>query len=159
MSEMVHIRSIKEFFNEFCVEGIGKKNLSREVVSEQIQDAFRREVFGQLMFKFNVADVNDIPADANAKETYERIIKNSRRKYVSLRRLCQNYVETKDMLPVVLKIFPDEEEEFESAADSVLTPVESESSEEGNCEESGSEETACGLAEGYSDEDLGGTEE
>lgn len=155
MAEMVQIRSVKEYFNEFGVNGIGKGG-RRDLVRAQITDEFRREVFAQLMFKFKVADVNAIPDNSKTRQYADNIMKNTRKKWFALQKLFNQYVETKDLLVGELKLFEDpdideddavllDEEDAEDVAEG------DEDSEEGDIpedeEEDGrAEETDCAVA-------------
>lgn len=89
MSDMVQIRSVKQYFNDFLVEGLkNNKNISESdvlMIKRQILDAFRKEIFGQIVFKLG-REISDMSMDDLANlEPVQNILKNSFRKW---RRLC-----------------------------------------------------------------------
>ena len=90
MAEMVRIRSVKQFFNTFIAEPAQKNGvqwLSRhsDEVKAQLIDAFRKEIFGQIVFKFGPR-AKDMSRDELANlDGIQNILQQSFRKW---RRLC-----------------------------------------------------------------------
>ena len=92
MTEMVRIRSVKQYFNEFIAEPAQKNgtqwmNHNRVLIKNQVLDAFRREIFGQIMFalgdKAKTMTKNELVEKENAK--ISNIINQAVRKF---RRFC-----------------------------------------------------------------------
>ena len=102
MSEvMVPIRSVKQFILDFGVNGIGK-GLSKELVREQIMDAFQKEIFGQLTMKFGdpellAKDISDV--DPETKRKVDNILSNSVRKW---KRLCMEFSKYRDTYDLIM---------------------------------------------------------
>jgi hypothetical protein len=90
MAEMVTVRSVKNYFNEFIVTPIKKNGVewlgrNRELVKKQLLDAFRKEIFGQVVFKLG-PQAATIPKDELANmDGIRNILEQSFRKW---RRLC-----------------------------------------------------------------------
>lgn len=90
MAEMVRIRSVKQFFNTFIAEPAQKNGLQwlsrhTDEIKAQLIDAFRKEIFGQIVFKFG-PKVKDISRDELANlDGIQNILQQSFRKW---RRLC-----------------------------------------------------------------------
>lgn len=89
MAEMVQIRSVKQYFNEFIVESLkGKAKIDQMDlirVKQQLLDSFRKELFEQLVFKYG-ADMLKKPRDEWAStDGVQNMLTNLFRKW---RRLC-----------------------------------------------------------------------
>lgn len=110
MSEMIRIRSIKEYFNEFGVEMVGKGKPT-DFVKAQIVDAFRREIFDQIFWKLKITDMSEAEQTPENERIVENIFRNSYKKWLGLIKLFDKYRETRGMLkPEDLNPFEDEEE-------------------------------------------------
>lgn len=100
-AEMVPIRSIKQYIREFGYEGLVKGGMSRGLVKEQILDAFQKEVFGQIVFRYKDPALLSKPTDSVSEETRQgvrHILSNARWKW---KRLCaefNKYPETRDLI-------------------------------------------------------------
>ena len=95
MSEMVQIRSVKQYFNDFIVKGLEGKTKVVELdlipIKAAILDAFRKEIFGQIVFKLG-DDVKTMTKDDLAKVGYvSNILTQSFRKWKRLCILCSEY--------------------------------------------------------------------
>ena len=97
MPEMVQIRSWKAFWNDYVVEGL-KDKADTKTIHDNIVEAMRKEVFGQLMFRCNVVDIKDIQENDKNAKIIESVAKNTLDKLHALIRACRKYVETKDIL-------------------------------------------------------------
>lgn len=100
MNDMVPIRSVKQYIKEFGVNGIGK-GMDPKLVKEQILDAFQKEIFGQLMFKYNNPDilsVEESSVDEQTREGVRNILKNANRKWG---RLCIEFSKYKDTYSLI----------------------------------------------------------
>lgn len=88
MNDMVPIRSVKQYIKEFIVEGMGKNRAKPDMVREQILDSFMKEVWGQIVFRYNDPTLLSRSAesvDDKTREGIRHILDNTQRKY---RRLC-----------------------------------------------------------------------
>jgi hypothetical protein len=85
---MVPIRSVKQYIKEFGVDGLGK-GVKPSVVHDQLLDAFQKEIFGQLMLKYNdvsiLGKLNDDNVNDKTRDGIRNIIEQANRKW---RRLC-----------------------------------------------------------------------
>ena len=84
MAEIVRIRSVKNYWNEFIVNGLGKGE-KRNVVKSQLLDEFRKEIFGQVVFKLGPEAANMTRDEIAGLDGIQNILHNSFRKW---RRLC-----------------------------------------------------------------------
>ena len=102
MSEqMIPIRSVKGYFKEFGIEALGKKHADKDLVKQQIIDAFQKEIFGQLTAKFHdpallAKDISEV--DPETKRQVDNILHNSVRKWMRLCTLFSQYKETFDLI-------------------------------------------------------------
>lgn len=90
MAEMVTVRSVKNYFNEFIVAPVQKMGvewLSRNylMVKEQLIEAFRKEIFGQIIFKLGPQAATVSPEELTSTEEIRNILQQAFRKW---RRLC-----------------------------------------------------------------------
>ena len=114
MAEMVQIRSVKQYFKEFIVEGLlnNPTGHQKELVRHQLLDTFRQEIFGQIAFKFG-QEVSNKNKDEIAKlEWVQNILHNAFRKWRRLCILCadagiRNFIQLEDLR----KVLDDDEEE------------------------------------------------
>jgi len=96
MSEnMVQIRSVKQYFNDFLVEGLkhSDKVSASDVlmIKQQILDAFRKEIFEQIAFKLGHGiDITNRDELASL-EPVQNILKNSFRKWKRLCIICTEH--------------------------------------------------------------------
>ena len=99
--QFIPIRSVKGYFKEFAVEAIGKQHADKDLVRNQILDAFRKEIFDQITLKFDdpyvlAKDVSEV--DPEVIEKVNNILTNSVRKYKRLCILFSNYKETYNVI-------------------------------------------------------------
>jgi len=89
MGEMVQIRSVKQYFNDYIVAGLKDVEKPTELdlirVKNQMLDAFRREIFGQIAFKLGPEAATMSRDDLAKIDTVNNILKQSFRKW---RRIC-----------------------------------------------------------------------
>ena len=96
MAEIVTIRSVKQYFNEFIVQpakehGINWLRNNYETVKKQILDTFRKEIFGQVVFKLG-PEAATISRDQLAQmDGIQNILEQSFRKWRRLCILCSEY--------------------------------------------------------------------
>lgn len=100
-TEIVPIRSIHQYLREFGYEALVKNHADRGLVKEQILDAFQKEIFGQIVLKYNDVELLSKPesqVDEKIKVGIRHILTNSKWKW---KRLClefNKYRETKDLI-------------------------------------------------------------
>lgn len=95
MSDMVQIRSVKHYFNEFIVEGLKGKTRVQEVdlidIKRNILEAFKTEVFGQIKFKYG-DKIKDMSMDDIARlDGIQNILQQAFRKWRRFCTLCGEY--------------------------------------------------------------------
>ena len=100
-TEIVPIRSIQQYLREFGYEAIVKNHADRGLVKEQIIDAFQKEIFGQIVFKYKDAALLSRPdeqIDEKTREGVRHILSSAKWKW---KRVCaefNKYRETKDLI-------------------------------------------------------------
>lgn len=99
--EIVPIRSIKQYIKEFGYDAVVKGHGDKNLVKDQIIDAFQKEIFGQITFRYKDATLLSRPADEIDEKTREgvrHILSNARWKW---NRLCDEfdkYPETRHLI-------------------------------------------------------------
>lgn len=125
MSEQtIQIRSVKQYIKDFLQPNLEalKSPMRRAQIKTQILDAFRKEVFEQIVAKYG-ADFLQKPRDEMAKlDGVQNILKNSFRKWRRLCMLCNdvglvNWLTLEDLKRIL------EEEEHEDAHVAEETPA------------------------------------
>ena len=89
--EMVPIRSIKQYLREFGYEALVKNNADKKIVKEQIIDAFQKEIFGQITFRYRDPAILSRDAgiiDEQTREGVRHILSNARWKW---KRVCAEF--------------------------------------------------------------------
>lgn len=87
MNQMIQIRSVKQYFNEFIYENRDdlQQALRRAQIKMQLLDAFRKEIFGQITMKLG-QDATNVSREELANLGFvSNILTNGFRKW---RRLC-----------------------------------------------------------------------
>lgn len=95
--QFVPIRSVKGYLREFCYEGLVKKKGDRNLVKNQLIDAFKKELFNQFAMKVGDPQIlakDDSLVDPKTKELVDNILSNTIRKWKRLCVECQKYRET-----------------------------------------------------------------
>lgn len=109
--EMVRVKSVKDYFREYAVEGIGK-GADRYLIRQQLIDAFHKEMFGLVSMRTK-KNFDDIPKekDPEAMRITKNIVKETTKKWMSLIKEFEKYKETSGLLkPGDLAIEDDEED-------------------------------------------------
>ena len=91
-TEMVQIRSVKQYFKDFVQENakIIDNPMRRAQIKLQILDSFRREIFEQIVFSLKL-DPGTMDLDAIAElDTVRNILHNSFRKWKRLCMICND---------------------------------------------------------------------
>ena len=95
MSDFIQIRSVKQYFNDFIVEGLkNNQNISQSdilMIKNQILDAFRKEIFEQIAFKLGPEAANKNRDELAALDTVQNILKNEFRKWKRLCIVCSEH--------------------------------------------------------------------
>ena len=116
MNEMVQIRSVKQYFQDFIVEPLKDKKSIQEInlipIKQQMLDAFRKEIFGQIVFKLGPEAATMSRDDLAKLDMVNNILVQSARKWRRICILCSeaglgNYFQLEDLR----KALEDEEED------------------------------------------------
>ena len=119
MNEMVQVPSVKQYFNTYIVEGLKGKDKVQEMdllkIKAQVLDAFRKELFGQIVFKLG-PEAATMSRDELAKiDKVHNILVQTFRKWKRLCILCSehglgNYFQLEDLQKVLEEDEPDPKE-------------------------------------------------
>lgn len=122
MNEMVQVPSVKQYFNTYIVEPLKDKKNIQELdllkVKAQVLDAFKKELFGQIVFKLG-PEAATMSRDELAKiDAIHNILVQTFRKWKRLCILCSeqglgNYFQLEDLQRVLEEEEPDPEEVVE----------------------------------------------
>ena len=116
MNEMVQIRSVKQYFNDFIVKGLeGVQNIREHDmirIKTQMLDAFQKEIFGQITFKLGPEAASMARDDLAKLDTVQNILVQSFRKWRRICILCSehglgNYFQLEDLRRVLEEKEPD----------------------------------------------------
>ena len=95
MGDFIQIRSVKQYFNDFIVEGLkhNEHPTTSDIVmiKQQILDTFRKEIFEQIADKIGPEAKDMDKNDLATLEPVNNILKNSFRKWRRLCILCTEY--------------------------------------------------------------------
>lgn len=87
-AQMVPIRSVKSYIKDFGIEGL-QKGAEPKFIKQQLLDSFQKEIFGQIMFRYNDVDIlsklDDPDISDSTRQGIRNILDNANRKW---RRLC-----------------------------------------------------------------------
>lgn len=99
MSDMVRIRSAKDFFNEYGREAIYKQKADRQLVRSQLIDAFHKEIFGLVAMRAKKR-FDEIPPedDPEALRIAHNVVKDITRKWKKLVDMFEMYRETSGVI-------------------------------------------------------------
>lgn len=113
MSEMIRIRSIPDYLEEFGNNGVGK-GVPVAQVKEQILDAFRKEMFDQICWKTKVENWADAPQTPENEKIVQNIFKQTYKKYLGVIKAFNMYKETFNMLkPDDLTLLKEQQEMYD----------------------------------------------
>ena len=119
MQQMVQIRTVKQYFNEYIVENLKGKTKVSEVdlipIRQQVLDAFRREVFGQIVFKLGPEAATMSKDDLAKIDFIHNILVAAFRKWKRFCILCGEYglgsfFQLEDLQRILEEDEPDPEE-------------------------------------------------
>lgn len=97
---MVPVRSVKQYFKEFGVNGIGK-GADRTEIHDAILDAFKKEVFGQITLRYHDAAILSRPEETIDEATrigVRNILDQENRKW---KRLCTEFSKYKETFSLI----------------------------------------------------------
>lgn len=126
MSDMVQIRSVKQYINDFIVEGLKDIANPSEIdlirIKRQMIDAFRREIFGQIAFKIGPEAATMSRDDMAKIDAVNNILVQSFRKWRRICIICSEHGMGNIFGLEDLRTALDEEEESSNAPDAVILP-------------------------------------
>jgi hypothetical protein len=93
MITKVIIRSKEEYWRSYILHGLADK-LSKEQIKNNLLDAFRKEIFGQITMRMKVEDWSNVPKTPEAVKMVENIAKQAQNKWISLCIMCARFKET-----------------------------------------------------------------
>lgn len=101
MEEMVRVRSAKEYFNEYGLNGIGK-GADKWMIRRQLIDAFQKEMFGLITIRMRKDIPEGVPAIGNPRaiEIIRNVTADTQKKWVKLCNMFAQYKETRDLLSI-----------------------------------------------------------
>lgn len=97
MAEILTIRSWRNMWNDYVVEGL-KKGAKREEIRRNLIEAFRKEIFGQLTFRLKTTDLLKVPMTPESIDIVRNITTNEKSKWRALIRECKKYPQTRDLI-------------------------------------------------------------
>lgn len=99
MSDMVRVRSAKEYFEEYGREAIYKQKADKKLVRSQLIDAFHKEIFGLVAMRTKKR-FDEIPpeGDPEALRIAHNVIKDTTRKWKKLVDMFEKYRETSGVI-------------------------------------------------------------
>ena len=140
MNEMLPIRSVKQYFNDFIVKGLEGKQKVDQVnlipIKTAILKAFKEEVFGQIYFKLG-DEAKTMSKDDLAKMDFvNNVLTQTFRKWRRLCILCGEYglgsfFQLEDLQNILDEddspeevVYPDVEEDVTDQLEEILPPGE-----------------------------------
>ena len=109
MTDILVIRSKKQLWDDFIVTGL-QHHWPRERIKGNLIEAVRKEVFDQMMSRMKVEDIREAPQTPKNEEIVKNISIQTRKKWESLIRECNKWMQTKGLLEVddLKLIWPEE---------------------------------------------------
>lgn len=98
---IIPVRSVKQYFKEFAVNGIGK-GADRTEIHDAILDAFQKEIFGQITLKYHDSAVLSNPVetvDDATRQGVRNILDQADRKW---KRLCSEFSKYKETFSLIV---------------------------------------------------------
>jgi hypothetical protein len=97
-NEGVAILTVNGYMQKYAIDGIGK-GADREMIREQLLDAFRKEIFDTAMIMVNpMVFANDYEVTEKDRLKLDNIIKNANNKWKSLCKEFSKYKETCNLI-------------------------------------------------------------
>lgn len=87
------IRTKQQYWKDYILEGLSK-NLPTERIRQNLLDAFRKEIFDQIMMHCDATNPQGISDDT----AVINICKQAENKWRSLCKMCSQYIETRSMI-------------------------------------------------------------
>lgn len=114
MEDKLVMRSNAQIFEDIVVTGL-KEHASREDMRLALIDAFRKEIFGQMMFRMKVDDLRDAPKTPKNEEIVTKITLQAMKKWRGMVKECNKWTQTVNMISEddLDHIWDDDEEETE----------------------------------------------
>jgi len=137
--EMLPIRSVKHYYNEFIVEELKDVSKVEEIdlirIKTKLLKAFQQELYGQIVFKLGEKAADMAPDELASLDGIQNILQQTFRKWRRLCILCSekglgNYFRLEDLQdalkdgPNTNITVPDPEEDVTDKLDEILPPGE-----------------------------------
>lgn len=97
--QQVVVRTIDQYWKDFIVEGISKKE-HKEVTKKKLIEAFQTEMEGLIVMRTGCDNLNVIPKTPENKRRIDNVFKQAMHKWQMLCGRCNKYYETKGMIKV-----------------------------------------------------------
>lgn len=119
MTEIIQVPSVKQYFNTYIVEPLKDKKNIQELdllkIKAQVLDAFKKELFGQIVFKLGPEAATMSRDELANIDKVHNILVQTFRKWKRLCILCSehglgNYFQLEDLQRVLEEEEPDPEE-------------------------------------------------
>jgi primosomal protein N' len=95
--EKLTIRSVPQIFEDVIIDGITKHE-SYDDIRDRVVTVFRDEVMGQMKWRLKVDDLDDAPQTPENEEIVLKITEQAKKKWTALRRMCNRYKQTLNLL-------------------------------------------------------------
>ena len=118
MADFVQMRNWQQFWNDYIYEG-QKAGLKNEEIRRNLIEAFRKEIFGLVMFRAKVEDLDDIPQTPENSEMLRNIFRQEQNKWKKLVQECKKHLATAMLIredDLTLFDKPEEDDEGDTPA-------------------------------------------
>lgn len=117
MTDQVTVRRWQDYWNDYICEG-KKKGLKNEEIRRNLIEAFRKEIFGLVMFRAKVDDLDDLQHTKNNDVLVNNVFRNELNKWKRLVQECGKYLSTALLIKEGdLTLFDSEEKDDEEEDD------------------------------------------
>lgn len=136
--EMLQIRGWRQMWNDIMVKGT-EEGLKSDQIKASLIEAFRKEIFGQMMFRLKVSDIEllgKVPETPENRQIVENIYRESLKKWKALVKECRQHLQTMNLIREDDLTLWDKEEEQEDDEDGGYEFCDAEDPEEEDIPES-----------------------
>ena len=129
MTDMIQNLTWRYLWNEYIYEGI-KKGAKREDIRRNLVEAFRKEIFGEMMFQMKVGDLRNVPETPGNLEVVRNIMINKKKKWARLVKECEKFPQTRGLIRQKDLTLEDDQEAEEQEEEPTIEFEETEDPEE-----------------------------